>query len=285
MSVIRFPGPDNQSVPAPGPDPLLRFIGVQKRFTRPDGTDTTAIDDVSLDIGEKRFVALIGPSGCGKTTMLRLANGLIAPDAGAVAIGGRAPRPGPDMGFVFQAFRLIPWASAQANVEFALESLPLSRAERAEQARHYLDLVGLLRSADAYPAQLSGGMKQRVALARALAGEPRVLLMDEPFASLDAQTRELMQGELLALWRRLTPTVMFVTHSVDEAIVLADTVTIMSAGRVLESIDIDLERPRQSDRMRAHPRYIELRAHLWNRIRELVLSDPASEFFGRNINQ
>lgn len=264
---------------------LLKFSGVGKRFLGPGGNVNVALEDVSLDIAEHKFVALIGPSGCGKTTVLRLANGLIAPDSGSIVIDDRPPRPGPDMGFVFQAFRLIPWASAQANIEFALESLPLSKAERADRARHYLDLVGLSRSAKAYPAQLSGGMKQRVALARALAGEPRVLLMDEPFSSLDAQTRELMQGELLAIWRRMTPTVMFVTHSVDEALVLADTVIVMGAGKVLETIAIDLPRPRHSGRMRADTRFIELRNYLWDRIRDLVLTDPASEFYGRNLNE
>src|SRR5690606_33384606 len=164
-------------------------------------------------------------------------------------------------------------------------SLPLSKAERAERARTYLDLVGLSRSANSYPAQLSGGMKQRVALARALAGEPRVLLMDEPFASLDAQTRELMQSELLAIWRRRMPTVMFVTHSVDEALVLADTIVVMGAGKILEQIEVDLPRPRNSAQMRGDARFIELRNYLWGRIRELVLSDPASEFFGRNLNE
>ncbi|WP_417582812.1 ABC transporter ATP-binding protein [Pelagibacterium sp.] len=264
---------------------LLTFADVQKRFVQSDGTVNTAVDGVSLDIVEREFVALIGPSGCGKTTVLRLANGLIVPDTGSVRIDGQPPRPGPDMGFVFQAFRLIPWANVQANIEFALESLELSKAERAERARHYLDLVGLSRSAKAYPAQLSGGMKQRVALARALAGEPRVLLMDEPFASLDAQTRELMQGELLSIWRRLTPTVMFVTHSVDEALVLADTIVVMGAGKVLETITIDLPRPRLTVEMRADPRFLELRSYLWNRIRDLVLTDPASEFYGRNLNE
>lgn len=267
------------------PKPLLMFSGVEKRFLQPDGNVTTALDSVSLNIEVHRFVALIGPSGCGKTTVLRLANGLIEPDSGSVLIDGHKPRPGPDMGFVFQAFRLIPWLSAQANIEFALESLPLSRSERSERARHYLDLVGLSRSAKAYPAQLSGGMKQRVALARALAGEPRVLLMDEPFASLDAQTRELMQGELLSIWRRLTPTVIFVTHSVDEALVLADRVVVMGAGKVLEIIDVDLPRPRHSAQMRADARFIDLRNYLWDRIRDLVLTDPASEFFGRNLNE
>lgn len=285
MKIVPFPGGHQVTKDAQAPKPLLTFSNVEKRFLRPDGNVNTALEDVSLDIAEQKFVALIGPSGCGKTTVLRLANGLIEPDSGSVMIDGHAPRPGPDMGFVFQAFRLIPWASAQANIEFALESLPLSRAERAERARHYLDLVGLSRSANSYPAQLSGGMKQRVALARALAGEPRVLLMDEPFASLDAQTRELMQGELLSIWRRLTPTVMFVTHSVDEALVLADTVIVMGAGRVLETIEIDLPRPRHSAQMRADTRFIDLRNYLWGRIRDLVLTDPASEFYGRNLNE
>ncbi|MAN76777.1 MAG: ABC transporter ATP-binding protein [Rhizobiales bacterium] len=266
------------------PSSLLRIENVTKRFYRSDGTATQAHDGVTFDVDAQNFVALIGPSGCGKTTVLRLANGLIEPDNGTVLMDGRTPRPGPDMGFVFQAFRLIPWASAQKNIEFALEGLDLSKAERAETARHYLDLVGLSRSADAYPAQLSGGMKQRVALARALAGKPRVLLMDEPFASLDAQTRELMQGELLSIWRQFMPTVLFVTHSVDEALVLADQVIVMGGGKVLESIAIDLPRPRVLSQLHADPRYVELRSHLWNRIRELVLSDPASEFFGRNVS-
>lgn len=285
MSVVRFPGGNRVAAEPQESKALLTFTDVQKRFVQPDGAVNTAIDGVSLDIAEREFVALIGPSGCGKTTVLRLANGLITPDGGAIRIDGQPPKPGPDMGFVFQAFRLIPWASAQANIEFALESLELSKAERAERARHYLDLVGLSRSAKAYPAQLSGGMKQRVALARALAGEPRVLLMDEPFASLDAQTRELMQGELLAIWRRLTPTVLFVTHSVDEALVLADTIVVMGAGSVLETIKVDLPRPRLTVEMRADPQFLELRSYLWNRIRDLVLTDPASEFFGRNLNE
>lgn len=285
MSVVPFPGGHQVTNDAQAQKPLLTFSNVEKRFLRPDGNVNTALEGVSLDIAEHKFVALIGPSGCGKTTVLRLANGLIEPDSGSVLIDGRATRPGPDMGFVFQAFRLIPWASAQANIEFALESLPLTKAERADRARHYLDLVGLSRSANSYPAQLSGGMKQRVALARALAGEPRVLLMDEPFASLDAQTRELMQGELLSIWRRMTPTVMFVTHSVDEALVLADTVIVMGAGKVLETIDVDLPRPRHSAQMRADGRFIEMRNYLWGRIRDLVLSDPASEFYGRNLNE
>lgn len=285
MNIARFPEGARSTAADRNSNVLLTFDKVEKRFVRPDGSASTAVDGVSLAVEERKFVAIIGPSGCGKTTILRLANGLIAPDSGAVAIEGRAPVPGPDMGFVFQGFRLIPWANVQANVEFALESLPLSKSERAERARTYIDLVGLSRSAASYPAQLSGGMRQRVALARALAGEPRVLLMDEPFASLDAQTRELMQAELLSIWRRRTPTVLFVTHSVDEALVLADTIIVMGAGKILEQIPVDLPRPRLSAQMRGDARFIELRNYLWDRIRALVLSDPASEFFGRNLNE
>lgn len=285
MSDSSSPGNARGPTDMQGQKPLLSFDNVEKRFARPDGSVSTAVGGVSLDIAEHEFVALIGPSGCGKTTLLRLANGLIEPDTGSVLVGGKTPRPGPDMGFVFQAFRLIPWASVQDNVAFALESLPLSKAERAERALHYLDLVGLSRSAKSWPSQLSGGMKQRVALARALASEPRVLLMDEPFASLDAQTRELMQGELLSIWRQRTPTVMFVTHSVDEALVLADRVVVMGAGKILETLEVDLPRPRNSAQMRSDGRFIEMRNYLWNRIRDLVLSDPASEFYGRNLSE
>ncbi|MCD7059568.1 ABC transporter ATP-binding protein [Pelagibacterium xiamenense] len=261
----------------------LTFEGVTKRFARRDGEAATALDAVTLAVEAQTFVALIGPSGCGKTTALRVANGLIAPDAGRVMVGGAAPRPGPEMGFVFQEFRLMPWATVLANVEFALEPLPFSRLERRDRARHYLALVGLERAAGSYPGQLSGGMKQRVALARALATEPGVLLMDEPFASLDAQTRELMQGELLQIWAARKPTVLFVTHSVDEALMLADSVVLMGQGRVLEHLDVDLPRPRNLAATRSNARFIALRDHLWARIRDLVLSDPKSAFFGREV--
>ena len=260
----------------------LRLEGVTKRFARPDGSETVALDNVSLSLPDRTFVALIGPSGCGKTTVLRMANGLIAPDSGRVLLGDAPPVPGPGAGFVFQSFRLIPWATVQANVEFALEQLPLTAAERRDRALHYLGLVGLARVAQSYPSQLSGGMKQRVALARALAVEPQILLMDEPFASLDAQTRELMQMELTAIWEQRRALVLFVTHSVDEALMLADKIVVMGAGRILETHDIDLPRPRFSTAVRSDPRFAALRDHLWNRIRDLVLSDPKSDFYGRN---
>ena len=266
--------------------PAVQIGGVSKTFGSGTGPGTLALKDVSLSLMPGSFVSLLGPSGCGKTTVLRLADGLIAPDSGTINIFGKPPRPGPEIGFVFQSFRLIPWTSVQSNVEFALRSLKLSGPERAERARRYLELVGLSRFAEAYPGQLSGGMKQRVALARAMACQPKLLLMDEPFASLDAQTRELMQIELMRLWSETRSVVMFVTHSVDEAIILSDRIVLMGPrpGRVVESIDVGLARPRWTYDVRSDKRYVELRSYLSARMKELVLSDPESEFFGRDLS-
>ena len=244
-----------------------------------------AVRNVSLRVEDGSFVALHGPSGCGKTTVLRLLDGLVRPDGGKVTVFGRQPEPGPDVGFVFQSFRLIPWATVRKNIEFGLSGTSLDGAERRERVDHYLRLTGLSRFASAYPRMLSGGMKQRVALARALAPEPRLLLMDEPFASIDAQTRELMQYELMKIGPHRRPAVVFVTHSVDEAIVLADRIAVMSPqpGTIVETVDVDLERPRWTYDARAMPRFSELRHHLSTRLREMVLNDPASEFFGSTI--
>lgn len=265
--------------------PAVSIESVSKTFRTRNGAGTVALKDVSLSVAPGSFVSLLGPSGCGKTTLLRLADGLIEPDEGEIKVFGQKPRPGPEIGFVFQSFRLIPWMSVKANVEFALRSLPLTGHERAERAAHYLGLVGLSRFADAFPAQLSGGMKQRVALARAMACQPRLLIMDEPFASLDAQTRELMQIELMRLWSETNSVVIFVTHSVDEAIILSDRIVLMGPrpGRVVETLDVDLERPRWTYDVRSERRFIELRSYLSARMKELVLSDPESEFFGREL--
>jgi NitT/TauT family transport system ATP-binding protein len=240
-----------------------------------------ALNGVDFDVGSGRFVALLGPSGCGKTTLLRIAGGLEAPDAGTVVIDGQPPQPGPGIGFVFQNYRLIPWESALRNVEFGLLATGQPREQRREIARRWLETVGLSRFVTALPPELSGGMRQRVALARALATEPRLLLMDEPFASLDAQSRELMQSELLGIWQGRMPTVLFVTHSVDEALTLADEIVLMAPrpGRVVTRIEVDLPRPREADQLRADPRFIELRAFIWQRLREMVLSDPGSDFY------
>ena len=270
--------------PGAAPDPVIRLRGVSKAFRRGGrGAPVKALEDVTLDIGRDSFVSLVGPSGCGKTTLLRLIDGLLAPDAGSVRVDGAPPRPGPRMGFVFQSFRLIPWASVEANVGFGLALAGISAAERRERVRAHLDLVGLGRFADAYPHELSGGMKQRAALARALVTEPEILLMDEPFASIDAQTRELMQMELLRIWGARRGVVVFVTHSVDEAVLLADRVLLMGPrpGRILESHAVDLPRPRWDYDVRARPAFVELRALLWERIRAMVLDDPDSDFFRR----
>ncbi|MFQ6755081.1 ABC transporter ATP-binding protein [Cereibacter sphaeroides] len=243
--------------------------------------EVSALEEVSLSLGRDEVVVVLGPSGCGKTTLLRLVAGLIAPDAGRVTVEGAPPRPGEKTALVFQSFRLIPWKSARENVAFALPRL--SRAEARQRADRYLELVGLSRFAKSWPAQLSGGMRQRLALARALAAEPEILLMDEPFASLDAQARELMQVELMRLLERRPATVLFVTHSVDEALILADRILLMSPrpGRVVEQVAVPFPRPRRDTDTRALPLYAELRRHLWERLRDMVLNDPGSDFHGR----
>ncbi|MBM3611654.1 MAG: ABC transporter ATP-binding protein [Alphaproteobacteria bacterium] len=267
------------------PPPAISLGAICKSFADGPGAATEALRDVSLEIAEGTFVSLLGPSGCGKTTVLRILDGLLAPGSGRAEVFGAPPAPGPRTGFVFQSFRLIPWETVTGNVAFALASLPLGKAERAERARHYIDLVGLGRFADAYPRQLSGGMRQRAALARAMACEPRLLLMDEPFASLDAQTRELMQIELMRLWSMRRTVVVFVTHSVDEALFLSDRIILMGPrpGRVVETIEVPLPRPRWTYDVRAEPAFVGLRSHLARRMQELVLNDPHSEFFGRDL--
>ena len=264
------------------PPPRIVLSQVSKSFLSTGASNRVeALQDVSLDIPEKSFVSLLGPSGCGKTTLLRLIAGLIRPDAGRISVSGAPPRPGPQVGLVFQSFRLIPWQRVRDNVGFGLALNGMSRQERSQRVDHYLALVGLTRFADAWPHELSGGMKQRVALARALATDPDILLMDEPFASLDAQTRELMQIELMRLWSERPRVVVFVTHSVDEAIVLADRIVLMSPrpGRIVETIDVPLPRPRRDSDIRGEPAFASLRRHLWERLRDMVVNDPGSDFY------
>jgi NitT/TauT family transport system ATP-binding protein len=266
--------------------PLISIRGISKTFRpRRGGNDVAALRNIRLDIGENTFCTIVGPSGCGKTTLLRMINGLVLPDEGGdIRVNGEVPTPGPSTGFVFQSFRLLPWRTICGNIEFALEVTRMTKAERRERATAYLDLVGLAKFADAYPHELSGGMKQRVALARAMAVEPPLLLMDEPFASLDAQTREIMQIELLKLWERRKGVVVFVTHSVDEAILLSDQVVLMKArpGEIAEVLNVDLPRPRWSYDVRNRKEYIDLRAYLWGRLKDMVLSNAESEFFARS---
>ena len=258
----------------------ISLRGVSKGFSPAGGA--SVIQDVSLDIAPGEFVTILGPSGCGKTTLLRLINGLIPPDAGTVEIDGRAPSPGPSMSFVFQSFRLVPWFNAADNVGFGLALAGMERAQRQPIVRHWLERVGLAHAAASYPNQLSGGMKQRVALARALATDPDILLLDEPFASLDAQTREIMQLELLRLWEERKRLAVFVTHSVEEAILLADRIVVMGPAprSIREIVPVDLPRPRRDD-IRTDPRFLALRAQLTGTIRSLIADDPNSPFFRR----
>lgn len=205
------------------------------------GREVTALADVSLDFAPGTFTVLVGPSGCGKTTLLRLIAGLVAPTEGAIRhLGDGRP---PSIGYVFQEPRLMPWLSVADNVGFALKGR-LPPGEVAARVADLLDLTGLAAFATARPNQLSGGMASRVGLARALAGDPDLLLLDEPFAALDALTRRRLQGELVALWRRRTPTVVFVTHDVEEAVLMADRVVRLDGGRVAETLAVPLPRPR-----------------------------------------
>ena len=210
----------------------------------------TALKDVSIDVQQSEIVVLVGPSGCGKSTLLNTAAGLIYPSEGQIRVDGEpVVGPGRDRGMVFQAYTLYPWLKVQRNVEYGMKLNKVPAAQRAEVAEHYLKLVGLWEARDKWPHQLSGGMRQRVAIARALANEPRVLLMDEPFGALDAQTRVLMQQLLLDVWERSKMTILFVTHDIEEAVFLGDRIYVMDVnpGRIATEIRVDIPRPRHFD--------------------------------------
>ena len=246
---------------------LLEVKGVFKLF-KVNGNQMEALKNINLDIEENEFVCFIGPSGCGKTTLLRIIAGLEEPSSGEILIEGQPIKgPGPERGMVFQEYSLFPWRTVLDNVAFGLELKGISKDERHEKARQYLKMVELERFEERYPHELSGGMKQRVAIARALVNDPIAILMDEPFGALDAQTRNIMQSELLRIWEEEKKTVIFVTHSVDEAIYLADRIVIMSArpGKIKDVIRIDISRPRN----RTSPQV--------NAIRDRILCDLKSE--------
>jgi NitT/TauT family transport system ATP-binding protein len=214
-------------------------------YRPPRGREVLALDDVSLQVRGREFIALLGPSGCGKSTLLYLIGGFMPVERGTISVDGRrVAGPGPDRGIVFQHFALFPWKTVRENVLYGLEKQGLARQEREQRARQYIDMVGLRGFEESYPSQLSGGMKQRAAIARTLAIDPKILLMDEPFGALDAQTRSLMQSELLSIWRRSPTTVIFVTHDVQEAVYLAQRVVVMSArpGRVKAIVETDIDR-------------------------------------------
>lgn len=232
--------------------------------------ESLIIENLDLSIKANEFVCIVGPSGCGKTTLLRMIAGLTEVDNGSIHIGGTAvTKPLPTVGVVFQHFGLFPWKTVLKNVALPLRAAHISTADANQRAREAIELVGLKGSEHRYPSQLSGGMKQRAGLARALAIQPEVILLDEPFAAVDAQTREILQEELLSLWGSHQQTAVFITHSIDEAITLADRVIVMGAhpGRVVKEIPIDIPRPRTVASVRRADSYAELREEIWSLLR------------------
>jgi len=255
---------------------MVEIERVSKSFQKTVNESTTeikALADVSFSIRENEFISIIGPSGCGKTTLLKIIDGLIPHDSGQILINGkRVNAPGPDRAVVFQTFALLPWRTVLANVEFSLELRQVPAEERTKTAREYLKRVGLDDFENHYPHELSGGMQQRAGLARALAVNPMILLMDEPFGSVDAQTRQLLQEELLELWQRERKTVIFVTHSMDEAVYLSDRVVVMTPrpGRLAEFLDVPLPRPRIADDVRRDPKFVDLTNYIWHSLKKAM---------------
>lgn len=249
---------------AAAPRAKLRVDNVSLHYTNRKGGITVALDKVSFDVPEKQFAVLVGPSGCGKSSLLYLAAGLSEATAGQILLDGKPiDGPGADRGMVFQGYTLFPWLTVRQNVEFGLKRRKLPAAERRDIVSHYLEEVGLTKFADSYSSHLSGGMKQRVAIARALANDPQVLLMDEPFGALDSQTRMQMQRLLLRVWERSHKTVLFVTHDIDEAILLGDRVLVMSArpGRIARELTVPIPHPRSMDQV-MEPDFIALKREI-----------------------
>ncbi|WP_048646740.1 ABC transporter ATP-binding protein [Nitratireductor soli] len=257
--------------------PAIEVHDVSKFFVSADGRKTRALDKVNLSVGRGEFVSIIGPSGCGKTTMLKMVAGILGWDEGQISVmGAPVSGPGPERATVFQSFALLPWLTVLDNAAFGLKMRGEDKATRHAKARTLLETVGLGDFANAYPTELSGGMQQRVGLARALAVSPNVLLMDEPFSAIDAQTRLILQTELLDVWSQTDLSVLFITHAMDEAVFLSDRVIIMGArpGHVTDVIDVDLPRPR-TEETRRDPRFVELTARVWDRLRGMMADERA----------
>jgi NitT/TauT family transport system ATP-binding protein len=243
----RFVTPSTAPVQAA---PRLQVDKVSLRYQKPDGGMFTALEQVSFEVPDQQFAVLVGPSGCGKSSLLYLTAGLNEPTEGEIYVGGQQVQgPGADRGMVFQSYTLFPWLTVRQNVEFGLKRRGMAAAQRKEIVDYYVNEVGLSGFADNYAKQLSGGMMQRVAIARALANDPQILLMDEPFGALDSQTRLQMQQLLLRVWGNSKKTVLFVTHDIDEAVLLGDRVYVMGArpGRIKQILDVPIERPRTLD--------------------------------------
>ncbi|WP_328504597.1 ABC transporter ATP-binding protein [Streptomyces sp. NBC_00457] len=259
--------------------PKVVFEDVRKDFPVKDRrgygqtTRFTALDGIDLEIAAGEFVVLVGPSGCGKSTLLDLLAGLARPTAGRILLDGRpVTGPGLDRGIVFQQYALLPWRTAQGNVEFGLEATGVPRRQRPARAREFLDLVGLSGFENRHPHELSGGMRQRVAIARSLAYDPDVLLMDEPFAALDAQTRESLQDELLRIWQRTGKTVVFITHGIDEAVYLGQRVAVMTSrpGRIKQVVPVAFGSRTATDDLRSSSEFARHRHEIWSLLQDEV---------------
>ncbi len=249
--------------------PKLKIENLTKRFSRDGEQPLVVLDNLTLDIGTLEFVAVVGPSGCGKSTLLRIIDGLEIPDTGSIFIDGAAiSGPGAGRAMVFQSFDLFPWRTTIDNIAFGLEMTRMTAAERRRTSQHYLELVGLKGFETSYPHQLSGGMQQRVGIARALATKPDILLMDEPFGALDVQTRDLLQDELLRIFDAEAKTVIFVTHSIEEAIYLADRVVVLSArpARIAMDVRVPFKRPRD-EIIKGDPIFVEMRRSIWHQLK------------------
>lgn len=248
---------------------VLSLEGVSKTFVTDDGA-VRALDPITMSVRRNEFVSVIGPSGCGKSTLFSVIGGLIADYEGSVVLDGRRVRgPQPEIGMVFQEESTFPWRTTLQNIAFPLEVAGMARREREERARHFLRLVGLEGFENRRPAELSGGMRQRTALARTLASEPEIILMDEPFAALDEQTRILLGDKLLQIWQELRQTTLLITHNIAEAVQLSDRVVVMSfrPGRIKQIVEVDLPRPRSSDIL-GSARFGHLVGLIWNDLRE-----------------
>jgi NitT/TauT family transport system ATP-binding protein len=254
--------------------PCIQARDVSLTFRPKNREAVAALRNLSLDVAKGEFVSIVGPSGCGKSTFLNILLGLIAPDTGVMELNGRRiAGPGQDRAMVFQEFGLLPWRTVVGNVELGLELKGVAAALRRQRARELIEMAGLAGFESHYPHELSGGMKQRVGLARALATDPEVLLMDEPFAALDAQTRDSMQTELLEVWEKTRKTVLFVTHSIEEAAYLSDRVVVMSArpGRIKQTLDVQLPRPRDYE-MRLTSEFNDLKSRIWEILKEELVA-------------
>ncbi|HET8578069.1 MAG TPA: ABC transporter ATP-binding protein [Methylomirabilota bacterium] len=247
--------------------------GLGKTYRDRAGHEVAALDGISLEVRPQEFVALLGPSGCGKSTLLNIIAGLLPASSGQVFFEGAHRDSRPLTATVFQEFALFPWRTAQANVEFGLEEAGVGPAERAARARRYIEMTGLAGFERKFPHQLSGGMRQRVGIARALAVEPAVLLMDEPFSALDAQTRTLMMEELLGIWERTRQSIFYVTHNIQEAVFVADRVVVLSRrpGRVLDVVPVPLGRPR-TEAVQGEPAFVRTVERIWGLIKSQAQS-------------